>query len=1093
MRAVLLGLLSLFLLLALALAVVPGFIDWQAAKPRVEAQLSELVGRKIAIDGSLSLRLLPRPRVTADGLRLANRPNGSEPELLRIARLEMLVAPLPLLSGQVDVQSLRLVRPVLLLERLGDGSGNWQHAQAERGASGRDRLLRDVSLEAVEVRDGEVVWRDHRAGREERLSGIDALLTAESLRGPLSTQGRLLYRERELLFDIGVGAPTVQNRQAVRLQLALPQAAGAELRLSARLDESGGAWRAEGGLQLRAPDTEAFFRELGGDPLPGLRLNQALQVESAMGWDGGVLTLGNLEAALGDGARVSGQARLRPGVAPELDVEVSTRFLDLDSVVEPGEPLWPRLALPQGLTGDVTLDAERLRLRGGTLRGLRFGGRFEAGGLQVEAAKVQLPGGAELSLEGHWSLNPEGPGFDGSLAAQSTNLRAQLAWLGIDPVGVDSDRLRRFSLRTALKAEPGLITLSAATVNLDLARMTGGLAFAPRERVALGLRLSADRLNLDAYHDPAQLPERALLNRFDANLEVEADSLILGGRQMDELLVNATLRNGQLRLRDLRIGQVAGARLQAVGLLDELAAPVPHLVEGSLELEAKDSRRLLDELDLPAPGLLRRLGPFTLTGLISGSDEGADLNLDIAAQDAAALLTARLDGWGESLRIAEGRLDVQGLPAESGARLLGFKTAAWHEELGRLDLESSFSGDLDLLQHETHLQLAGAQLVLAGSGEALSGEEPQVRTDFRLTHPNAAGLVGLLTGHGDLLPEGALALEGAAETSPAGFVLDDLHGSAAGIALRGRLERASGAALGLNLALGAVQAEPWLAAFAADWLPGDLVSGDAGQWSRAPLPRSILRGEDFLVGLSFDRLSIGSAHLDEAAVQLERESGALRLSSFEGRLERGRLEAEGRIAALPLERLEAGLSLRGSGVPAALVADWLALTPMIEGDLDLAVSAEASGRSIRDLAGSLMGEGQARGALRFLGLASLNGRADEPDLRTLLREMDAEEVLLFAGLEAREGRIATGDVRLEGSRRRLVIDGTLADVARQFSDFEALLEERDGEGALAVLRVSGPFGEPEMRLRRPGAADAGGLILKRAPEASLEDAAPRRP
>ena len=97
LRALLLLSVSLLLLLSAGLLAAPGFIDWRAAKPRLEADLSRALGREVAVDGDFSLYFLPRPWVKADGLRVANLPQGSEPEFLRVASLEMRLALWPLL------------------------------------------------------------------------------------------------------------------------------------------------------------------------------------------------------------------------------------------------------------------------------------------------------------------------------------------------------------------------------------------------------------------------------------------------------------------------------------------------------------------------------------------------------------------------------------------------------------------------------------------------------------------------------------------------------------------------------------------------------------------------------------------------------------------------------------------------------------------------------------------------------------------------------------------------------------------------------------------------------------------------------------
>lgn len=1073
MRAVLVGIVALLLLLVAALAVGPGFVDWQAAKPRLEAELSRAVGRPVAVDGALSLSLLPRPRVTAEGLRVANRSQGSESELLRVARLELRLAPLPLLSGRFEVQSLRLIRPLLLLERLDDGSGNWTASQPVARAVSRDRLLDSLSLEAVELRDGELVWRDHRAGREERFTGIDALLAAESLRGPLSSQGRLLYRDRELAFDLGVGRSDRQAAQPFSLQLALPEAAGAELRLAGRLEPAATPLAAGGRLQLRGPDTAALLRELGVEPAPAMDLRQPLDLAAALRWDGSALTLEAIEADLGE-ARLEGRIALRPGSAPRFDLALATRFLDLDVLSGDGEPEWPRFVLPPGLEGDLELTAERLLLYGQSLRGLRVAGRFEDGGLRFEQAAVQLPGGGRLGLEGHWKADRDAPAFVGRIEARSTNLRAQLAWLGLEPAGADADRLRRLALEAAIEVTPELVTLTDATLDLDLTRVTGGLALAPRRRPAFGLRLDLDRLNLDAYLDVAALSGRELLTRFDANLDLRAERLILAGRQADELLLQGTLQRGELELRQLRIGDLAGARLRASGRFEGLADALPQLAGASLEIEAADSARLLDGLGLAAPEPLRRLGAFSLSGSLSGNRRAAEVNLDLAARGAQAFLGLSLEEEGEGWRIADGRLDLDALPAADAAELLGYAAAGWPARLGRLDLESAFSESEGRLTHATSLRAGGAELRLEGESEGLWDGPLSSAARLELSHPDGAALLRRLLGRDLELPSEPLRLAAEAAASPERLVLESLRGRFGESALSGRLERTLGAAaprLELDLALESLPARALLVPLVGAELLDAPLLDEGERWARVALPLAALRGGTVAARLSLDRLEFGDTALTDVELAFARERGELRLARFAGRLGEGRIEAEGLLAARPPERLEARWSLQAEALPAVALAG-LSGIELPGGGLDLSQRGETGGRNAAELIGGLSAEGELEGSLRLPPAAPRDGGPLEVAFHRLLDEMEAEEARLNGTIGIERGRVSGAALRLAGNRRVLLLEGLLADLPRRRSDFVARLESAPSGRPLARLQVRGPFAAPEVRLELGATAAA---------------------
>ena len=71
------ALLGLLVLLIAAVLVGPSFVDWNEHKGRFTAEVRELTGREIAIDGDISLSLLPTPALSAAKVRFANAEGGS--------------------------------------------------------------------------------------------------------------------------------------------------------------------------------------------------------------------------------------------------------------------------------------------------------------------------------------------------------------------------------------------------------------------------------------------------------------------------------------------------------------------------------------------------------------------------------------------------------------------------------------------------------------------------------------------------------------------------------------------------------------------------------------------------------------------------------------------------------------------------------------------------------------------------------------------------------------------------------------------------------------------------------------------------------
>ncbi len=69
--------LAALLVLALLTALIgPGFVDWRAYRPQIEARLSEALGVETTIGGDIRVRLLPSPREPIGD----RRPDRSPPD-----------------------------------------------------------------------------------------------------------------------------------------------------------------------------------------------------------------------------------------------------------------------------------------------------------------------------------------------------------------------------------------------------------------------------------------------------------------------------------------------------------------------------------------------------------------------------------------------------------------------------------------------------------------------------------------------------------------------------------------------------------------------------------------------------------------------------------------------------------------------------------------------------------------------------------------------------------------------------------------------------------------------------------------------------
>ena len=211
-------LLALVLLPALPWLAVALFVDVDTLRTQVEAAAQKVTGRALSLGRVTMLASLP-PTFAAEDVIFANAPGGSRPDMLRIPYAEATLGILPLLSGRLDITSLVLSRPELVLEADAADTGNWQlaplSADLRPGSarlSARPRWLRRhaaqerglVTLELLRIREGRLAWRnDVGDWTSVDIRRLDAAAPGMTERGVLSAQ--IKHADRLVSISLNTG------------------------------------------------------------------------------------------------------------------------------------------------------------------------------------------------------------------------------------------------------------------------------------------------------------------------------------------------------------------------------------------------------------------------------------------------------------------------------------------------------------------------------------------------------------------------------------------------------------------------------------------------------------------------------------------------------------------------------------------------------------------------------------------------------------------------------------------------------------------------------------------------------------------------
>ena len=145
-------------------------LNSEAVRGRVAAGVERTTGHAVRLGGRIELGagslLALSPVVGVRDVALLNGPGFSREVLASVRLVEAKLALLPLLVGRVEVRSVMLVGPDVLLERDAAGRGNWERPVApqgvepgvEAGSSG-SRARVAVEVASMRVINGRLEWR----------------------------------------------------------------------------------------------------------------------------------------------------------------------------------------------------------------------------------------------------------------------------------------------------------------------------------------------------------------------------------------------------------------------------------------------------------------------------------------------------------------------------------------------------------------------------------------------------------------------------------------------------------------------------------------------------------------------------------------------------------------------------------------------------------------------------------------------------------------------------------------------------------------------------------------------------------------------
>lgn len=1085
-----------------AALLAPFFVDWTGFRQEFEREASRIVGRKVVVHGSVDARLLPFPSVTLNDVRVGEE-DGGEPAVT-IGRFSMDAELAPFLSGEALIFDMRIEEPKLRLKLLADGTLDW--ARGRRS----DIPAKLVVLENVAVTGGEIEFIDEQAGRTRRFTGLDAQLSARSLKGPWRIDGRGALDGQAGAFQISTGQVDESGALSVKTRI-VPDRIGfsADLDGNLRIVDFKPQYRGAFSLaQKKQPD--------GRDPPKPIRVTGDFELSNER------VRVPRYHFQVGDPADpyvVTGEATLDTGKKPEFLLIADGQQIDVTRIGKSGgqgktgrntqvsarQRLQDMLSIigdipvPQ-VPGRASLKLPAIIVGDTTVRDVLVDVEPDGDGWLVSRGTAQFPGRTTLEAKGRLTL-ADRPGFSGNLLVASRQPSGLAAWLAgsVDPeirklgsAGFSADVDLREDLQRFENLE---LAANGATLKGRIERQSRA-----GETPALSIELGGDRVEIETLRALTGMvagdASSAALLRHSIALNLRAEHFAAFGEEARDVEAVLSLKDGALEVSRLDVASLAGASISATGQVGgTVASPSAGL---DLALRAKEMRPVMEMLKrhLPAHPALARLvasagyyddADLKLTLALPGDPEGP-VGAILSGSVNGGRIDARLsaDAFGDFLagRNIEARATLENprtvvLAGQIGLEPLPFDAEADGTVTVKVAQRGSGAADLSF-----SFGAGGTSLTAAGKADLSAKQFLNGQFDFVAA---TGDIEPYLLMNGIVLPQTGAGLPASLKAKAvidAGSIrLTDIEGKfdRNGVAGELAIDRTATIPKGT----GSLTFDTLDFAWLAESVLGPVEDADGHGLSRAPFAKPVHGDADFDIRLAAKRFWPGLyGPVEEFKAALKWTGADFALTDVAGDWLGGTLSGRIRLGNADATGLfETRLSLAGADL-SRIVWAREGGGPVAEGSSHLTLALDASGKSVAAMMESASGSGEARiNGLRLHGIRSdgfgaILAAADSVDGEITDKTVDRIARGTALGGEALLGAvnvpftIASGKLRADaitgedgaasysGGGELNLVDRTLA--------AQIVVRLRAGEEAVAggepevVLRFDGPIGAPRM-------------------------------
>jgi AsmA protein len=214
---------ALFGVTLIGLIATSWFLNRDALRGAVEAQIRAVTGLEFAVNGRVEVSVFPATYVSFHEVRLKG--GGAANAALSVDVLTANLRLLPLLLQRFEIADLMMLRPHIRVERATDGESNWTPFIETIARNMKPGADNHVSFSEIRIQDGVLTYQDAGTHASEKLDDIDLSLAWPSISRSFAATGQFDWRGERVDGSISISdfiAALSGDRSGLKARLASP-------------------------------------------------------------------------------------------------------------------------------------------------------------------------------------------------------------------------------------------------------------------------------------------------------------------------------------------------------------------------------------------------------------------------------------------------------------------------------------------------------------------------------------------------------------------------------------------------------------------------------------------------------------------------------------------------------------------------------------------------------------------------------------------------------------------------------------------------------------------------------------------------------